>query len=149
MLGSDCLTIFPLVAGCLELCRRSITDRAQEPLVIIPVDPFRRRAFDLVNAFARSSCPDDGNNSWRSSAGCASRIVRRRMATSHGLRRRRAQSKVILARDALCGKNNVRQCCSYWHGKDRSFQPDNNHVPNRNRNLSCQHTGNRGRKKQN
>lgn len=56
--GSECLTIFVLVAGCLKLCRRSITDRAREPFVTIPVCLFQRRVFDLVDLLARSTRPD-------------------------------------------------------------------------------------------
>lgn len=70
--GGHRLTILLLVVGCLELRWWDITDRAEQPLVVIPVHPLQRRVLYLVEILPWPSRP------WRcrKSRRCCRRMIR-------------------------------------------------------------------------
>jgi hypothetical protein len=50
--------ILPPVVGGLELGRRDIADRLQEPTVVAPVDPLQGGVLDLVKALPGAAAAD-------------------------------------------------------------------------------------------
>src|SRR2546425_1721359 len=47
------------VVGSLELRRRDVTDRLEEPPMVEPVDPLERRVLDVVDALPRTTPADE------------------------------------------------------------------------------------------
>lgn len=55
--GSVAWVLLPVVGG-LELGRRDVADRFEQPTMVEPVDPFERPVLDVVDPLPRAACPD-------------------------------------------------------------------------------------------